>query len=151
MIGLFVEMVGGGWVKSYLQNRQMSALAVTGVTSQSCLFISSLFSPFYEFFSLFSRISLLAGPSQVGLLCSLGNNGNSEKALCSRENHTFEGGSPVFSMPKCTFLSGPFLSFRPLPFFSPGKCTFWSLAALEYSAGKRARSELANPRNHNFA
>ena len=31
------------------------------------------------------------------------------KALCPQENYTFEGGSEVFSGPKCTFLSGPFL------------------------------------------
>ena len=32
-----------------------------------------------------------------------------KNALCPQENHTFEGGSPVFSGPKCTFLRSPFL------------------------------------------
>ena len=57
---------------------------------------------------------------------SPGNNEHSDKAPWPRENHTFEGGSPVFYLEKCTFLSGPFLSFRHFPLFFSRKCSFWS-------------------------
>ena len=71
---------------------------------------------FCVYLSLFSRFSPLPGGSPF----FLGNNEHSEKALWSRENHTLEGGSTVFSWKKCVFLSGLFLSFLK------GKCTFWS-------------------------
>ena len=52
------------------------------------------------------------------------------------------GGSPVFSRKKCTFLSGPFLSFRHFPLFSVESAHSGVpfLAALQYSFGKSAHS-----------
>ena len=73
---------------------------------------------------------------------SLGKNEHSEKALWPRENHTFEGGSTVSSRKKCTFSSGPFLSFRHFPLFSKESVHSGVpfLAALQYSFGKSAHS-----------
>ena len=56
------------------------------------------------------------------------------------ENHTFEGGSPVFSREKCTFLNGPFLSIRHFPLFSMESVHSGVpfLATLKFSLGKSA-------------
>ena len=71
---------------------------------------------------------------------SPGSKEHSEKALWPRENHTFEGGSPVFSREKCTFLSGPFLSFRHFSIFSVESVHSGVpfLAALQYSLWRSA-------------
>ena len=81
----------------------------------------SLLSPFSpsQFFLILISLARLRKKEEppCGSPNSLGNNGHSEKALCSQENYTFEGGSQVFCWPKCTFLSGPFLSCRHPPLF----------------------------------
>ena len=155
----------GQVIPSY-QNRQIGALAVTGVTSQSCpspspspspLATRPPPSPFSFAFAFISVLLILvsflqnqsprrslAGPSQVGPLFSLriihilrkvdprlvkkesrlvaplilqGIMDILKQALWQRENHTFEGGSQIFSRTKCTFSSGPFLSFGHHPLF----------------------------------
>ena len=127
-----LRVVYGGRVGQVLpsyQNRQISALDETADAPQFSLFsfLSSLFSllfsllsflsssQFYQYLSLFSRFRSLPGAPRGGSPNSLGNNEHSEKALWPRENHTFEGGLPVFSGKKCTFLSGPFCRFGISP------------------------------------
>ena len=94
------------------------------LSSLFSLLIFSSSSQFCKHLSLFSRFRSLAvlsqsprSPRPGGSPNSPRNNAYSGKALWPRENHTFEGGSPVFSWEKCTFLSGPFLSFRHVQLF----------------------------------
>ena len=56
---------------------------------------------------------------------SLGNNEHSGKALWPRENHTFEGGSPVFSR-KVYILKWSIFVVSAFSTFFSGKCSFWS-------------------------
>ena len=57
--------------------------------------------------------------SQRGSPNSTGNNHTQKRHFASQENHTFESGSTIFSGQKCTFLNGPFLSFRHSLVLSP--------------------------------
>ena len=78
---------------------------------------------------------------------SLGNNEHSEKARWPRENHTFEGGSAVFSRKKCTFLSGPLCRFGISHFFSVESVHSGVpfLAALQYSSGRKVHLSPSSP------
>ena len=88
-------------------------------------------SQFHKYLSLFSRFGPLAGRSRVARGCSLGgfpfflgNNAHSGKALWSRENHTFEGGSTVF-------IFFHFLSFSVI-FFHVLSCSFIFLRSCSF-------------------